>query len=1045
MKRSACWFVLSFLCCCAVSCAADSAAVQAVRTCGYEGERLYKNGSFNAARLQWEKGLELARGMKNAELVDHFQTNLGIVYAELGEYKKAIGCFERSLVTARARNDLPVVAATLGSLGNAAASLGDYKQALTSYEASLAQFRSLNDTPNIATALSNIGNVHARQADFAAAGRYYEEALRLARELNDQTGKGNNLANLGNVYAKLGDYEKALYFSGEAQKIFEEQNYRPGLAACATNLGVIYNDLGDYRRALLHYEEALKLAKLLGNRDASANALLNLGTVYRNIGDYRQAISCHLRSLALFRDTENRQKIMEALTGMSAVFAELGDHRRALSYCEESLKIAESLENKQGIAANLGRIGNIHAARGEYDAAIDHYARALDIRRQAALPTDELEAAIADVCLERGNLAAAEDAYLRLKDPVRLGRLHLQKKDFNSAVGCFSRSLETDMQNREAKYLFADYCGLGQGYLGLWEYDKAQEQYDRAITLAEEQREALGDGERAQFFAAKICGFGRTEPYEGMVRTLAGIRDFDGAFYYSENLKGRLLAESIARGQSDAAKGIPEALAKTEDELTVKLRSLRKEMESLYRHGATDRYAEKEKELRKAKADLERFVRKLRQACPAYASAKYPQPLKPQEIALQPDEVLVEYEVTYDRTYLFILKGQDRSLTVKVAAKPRALLQELVQKYRGCFNGINKPSDLAAYDFRSGKELYDILFAPVVSELPDKASVIIVPDEMLGMLPFEALVMSAAEKEQLGDGARGPFPLGVAYLGDRYAIAYAQSATSLTMLRSLKTGRAAAAKALAICDPVFSADDPRSGGVKQKSEVEDLFRLMGAVRDWKRMGVAGTKERGADPERTAVGGKDCFPRLEKTAEIGRNLSALFGASATVLNGSDAREENVVNLDFSQYRYIAFGTHGILDDTVPWVQQPALVLSQVGNREPFDGFLTMTEVMGLKIPAEVVALTACDTGVGKNVSGEGVMGMGKAFQFAGAGSVLMSLWPVAEEATVELSNAFFKSLKDGKEPKDALRLARETLRRNGYEHPFFWAAFILVTQ
>jgi tetratricopeptide (TPR) repeat protein len=265
MKRSACWFVLSFLCCCAVSGAADSAAVQAVRTCGYEGERLYKNGSFNAARLQWEKGLELARGMKNAELVDHFQTNLGIVYAELGEYKKAIGCFERSLVTARARNDLPVVAATLGSLGNAAASLGDYKQALTSYEASLAQFRGLNDTPNIATALSNIGNVHARQADFAAAGRCYEEALRLTRELNDQTGKGNNLANLGNVYAKLGDYEKALYFSGEAQKIFEEQNYRPGLAACATNLGVIYNDLGDYRRALLHYEEALQLAKLLGS------------------------------------------------------------------------------------------------------------------------------------------------------------------------------------------------------------------------------------------------------------------------------------------------------------------------------------------------------------------------------------------------------------------------------------------------------------------------------------------------------------------------------------------------------------------------------------------------------------------------------------------------------------------------------------------------------------------------------------------------------------------------------------------------------------
>ncbi len=100
-------------------------------------------------------------------------------------------------------------------------------------------------------------------------------------------------------------------------------------------------------------------------------------------------------------------------------------------------------------------------------------------------------------------------------------------------------------------------------------------------------------------------------------------------------------------------------------------------------------------------------------------------------------------------------------------------------------------------------------------------------------------------------------------------------------------------------------------------------------------------------------------------------------------------------------------------------------------------------MGLKLNARVVALTACETGVGKNAAGEGVMGMGRAFQYAGAANVLMSLWSVAEDASVAMSNEFFKQLKAGKDAKEALKLARETVRRSGWEHPFYWSAFILM--
>jgi CHAT domain-containing protein len=138
----------------------------------------------------------------------------------------------------------------------------------------------------------------------------------------------------------------------------------------------------------------------------------------------------------------------------------------------------------------------------------------------------------------------------------------------------------------------------------------------------------------------------------------------------------------------------------------------------------------------------------------------------------------------------------------------------------------------------------------------------------------------------------------------------------------------------------------------------------------------------------------------------------------------------------------------LNGQVPYIQEPALVLSQVVSpasqeADPTPGFLTLTEVMNLKLNTELVALTACSTGVGKQVTGEGVMGLGRAFQYAGARGVLMSLWNVDEASTVLLVERFFGYLQQGKNTLEALRLARAEVRQAGYEHPFFWAPFILV--
>jgi CHAT domain-containing protein len=193
-------------------------------------------------------------------------------------------------------------------------------------------------------------------------------------------------------------------------------------------------------------------------------------------------------------------------------------------------------------------------------------------------------------------------------------------------------------------------------------------------------------------------------------------------------------------------------------------------------------------------------------------------------------------------------------------------------------------------------------------------------------------------------------------------------------------------------------------------------------------------------------GRPVFDRLSTTGQLAERLQHTYGHSAHVLTGLAASEPEIRQRSLKAYVALVFATHGILDGEVPYIQEPALVLSQVGvtaqDREQ-DGFLTLSEVMELELAADVVVLTACNTGVGKQLTGEGVLGLGWAFQYAGARHVLMSLWSVEEASTVLLAERFLTYLHQRLPPLEALRQARADVRRAGYDHPYFWAPFILV--
>ncbi|MFH0824401.1 MAG: CHAT domain-containing protein, partial [Pseudomonadota bacterium] len=188
-----------------------------------------------------------------------------------------------------------------------------------------------------------------------------------------------------------------------------------------------------------------------------------------------------------------------------------------------------------------------------------------------------------------------------------------------------------------------------------------------------------------------------------------------------------------------------------------------------------------------------------------------------------------------------------------------------------------------------------------------------------------------------------------------------------------------------------------------------------------------------------------FQRLPETGRLADALKELYKDGADVQTGLSASKSTLMKKTLNSYNRIVFATHGYYGNDIPNVLEPVLALSPPLESNPKfeEGFLRMTEVMGLRLNADLVALTACQTGLGRHLSGEGTMGMGRAFQYAGADSVLMSLWSVAESSSVKLTESLFRGMKEGKGKGEALTKAKEEIRNQGFDHPFYWAAFVLV--
>jgi len=981
---------------------------------------IYSSNSKYQEALEYnEKAVALHRKVGNVKGEATTLGNMGYIYRNLGQYQKALEYQEKALALHRKVSNLQGEGWALDGMGYVYRGMGQYQEALECYEKCLPIFAKFKDAKSEAATLCSMGHANLRLGEYQKARGNYEKALEISKKIGNVSVEGNSVGGIGQVYLELGQFQKALEYEEKALDIHRRIGNQRDEGVALNEIAQAYSGFGQYQKALENYEKALTIYRAIGELKEAATTLNNVGRIYFYWGDYQKALEYCNQALATQRKIGASHGEAWCCGLKGNIYHAWGQRQKALENFEKACELTRTIGDKKGESNNFSNIGRVCFGFGKYDDALKNYQRALEISNKIGVSTSSIKALIAWTYMEQGDLGRAEESLKDTKSPWwALGKLHLLKFQYDKAKIQYEDLLKSAEKNGNVVDLFTSYTGLGKVYEGLEDYKKSEEYYDKGMTLVEEIRSSLLPSERKDFFDVKVQGFERSEPAKGLTRVRLKLNKAAQGIDSSEATRARAFADAISLRSEVGYSGVPKEILLKEDELLTRVAALKKELGKTEKDKSPARYENLSKAAKAAEAEKDKFVEMLWANYKEYAWAKYPRPVTLKESSLQPKECVIMFNVSDEGVGIQLIKDKDIAQTYYTRWK-LADLERHVKKFREPFEEF-KPKE---FDPELGQFLYKRLLLAVLADVPEGTPLIIIPDGILAVLPFESLVVSgkATWRE---DGPR-PYPEGLVYLGDVHPISYYESITSLTMVRTMRSRKKTGGRTLVVADPVFGLNDPRLKSASRNEQQQLLAALPEKLMSIK--------------DQTGL----TFDRLQRTADLADSLKKLSPDKTDLYTGTQAKKSILFEKPLADYESIVLATHGYFGNDIPGVRESVIVMSLVGQSKDQDGFLRMSEVMGMRLNAEVVALTACQTGMGHNLAGEGVMSMGKAFQFAGAKSVLMSLWSVAETGSVLLTEKFFQHLREGKNKLDALKLAREDVRKAGFQHPFYWASFILV--
>ncbi len=925
-------------------------------------------------------------------------TSMGEVYSDMGDQKKALELEQQALDILRPLDDPAGTNKVLNDLGLTYSAMGKMSQALTAFETSLASARSRNDLQQQSATLNNLARTHQTFGDTKQAEALYLESLALVRQVGDRYQEAATLSNLGMVYHALGDEQNAQNTLNQALTIRRELSDRHGEAIALNNLALVFSDTGEPQRALDCYEQTLSIFKSLGDSPELGTTFNNLGTIYRALGMSDRAQVYYRQALQIREQTGDDDGRAVTLNNLAVLEQGSGRPEEAREYYRQALQLADKLGNRIQQARLLSGLGLIDSELGDPRQALDQLQHSLEIARQ----TDDLDSQ----ALALHNLGTV---YEKLDDlPQALDRLRHALalwRQINSVEG-------------QAKTLYV----IAKVERKQGDPQAALSHVEESIRLSESLRRRLGSEDlRASLLAAAGSSYELEIAILMQLDQLHKGQGYDArALETSERARARSLLDLLTESRAHIRQGVdPQLLAQEESikrSLNAKALQLRKLQSSEVDSADRERLNREIEELNSAYEEVEAQVRS---KSPAYAALTQPQPLTLRDIQreLDPNTLLLEYALGTDRSYLWMVAPT--SFHAYELPK-RETIEEAARDFHERMPQIANPEGIA----QAAAKLSAILLGPVASELKKNRLIIVSDGLVQALVPFSVLPAPSAPNSDLAESSP-------ALLIADHQVVTEPSASAIAALRHEVSGRKMPAKAVAVlADPVFDPNDERLSSPSASRTGESAAQVHPSALP----AVLESVTRGTS-----------LQRLRKTREEANNILALTTpAQSLVKLDFDASKANAESPELADYRMVHFATHGVLDQAHP--QLSGIVFSLYDRKgQGVDGFLRLNEIFNLRLPVELVVLSACQSGQGKLVGGEGVVGLTRGFMYAGAASMVVSLWKVDDAATAELMTRFYqKMLGDERmRPAAALRAAQlSMIATTRWKHPWYWAPFIV---
>lgn len=879
--------------------------------------------------------------------------------------------------------------------------------ALKKYQEALPHYRAAGNRQGEANTLNSIGDAYADSGENRKALEYYNLALPIWKTLGDRKAEAITLNNIATVYNSTGEKLQALDYYNQSLPPTRAVGDRRGEAITLNNIGLVYDALGEKQKALDYFNIVLPLRKALSDRRGEAITLNNIGLVYESLGENRKALECYDLALPLLKAVGDRRGEAITLSNAGKVYYLLNEQQKALEYLNQALLLHKAVGNRVGEANTLNHIGRIHISRGEKQKGLEYYNLALPLWK-----------AVDDRRGEASTLNYIGDAF------ASSGENRKALEYYNLALpllkGVGDRRGEANTLRNIA------YVERNMGNLSL-----ALDTINSALPLIEFIRTNVGSQDlRASYFATVHDYYELFIDILMRSHALNPAQGYDAiALQASERARARSLIELLTEARADIRQGVDPRLSERERNLQQQLNAkVEYQFRLLSAKHTEEQAAAVAREIDALTSDLQQVQARLRISSPAYAALTQPQPFSLQQIqrqVLDPDTLMLEYSLGEERSYLWLVSQTSlNSFTLPKRSEIEAAAFAVTRV-------LTEGGTPEEFDSRAAA-LSNMLLAPVAPYLGRKR-LVIVADGALQYVPFAALPQPLA---------RGRFraspPLMVSH-----EIINLPSASTLAMLRRQVAGRRPAAKRLAVlADPVFTTDDARVTTIAQGGKAAPAVSMATAPA---RGRVQQENERAAEAARSLGLKRDGIDlsRLPFSRYEAERLLALVprGEALAALDFA-ASQNTAMSADLRQYRIVHFATHGYLNPERPDLS--GLVLSLVDQQgAPQDGFLSLTEIYNLRLDAELVVLSGCQTGLGKPVSGEGLVGLTRGFMYAGSPRVVASLWAVEDRATAELMARFYTAmLKRGLRPAAALRAAQLSMWSEArLSDPHKWAGFI----